>query len=93
MTDDELILLAQSSSDLVTEEEVEEIEETTPLSFVFSCKDKIQSLHQTLWVLDEMNGNEKVIQGICQILQTLNKEQAEILERLVQHCITEYTTL
>ena len=45
-------------------------------------------------MLDEMNSNEKVIQGICLILQTLNsEEQAETLEKLVQHCINEYITL
>ena len=94
LTDDALILLAQSPSDLDTEAELEAIKKTTQPFFVLSWKDKIQSLHQTLWVLDEMNGNEKVIQGIHQILQTLNnEEQAEILEKLVQHCITEYTTL
>ena len=41
LTDDELILLAQSSSDLVTEAEVEKVEETTQSLFVLSWKDKI----------------------------------------------------
>ena len=61
LTDNELVLLAQSSSDLVTEAEVEKVEETTQPSFVPSWKDKIQSLCQMLWVLDEMNVNAKVI--------------------------------
>ena len=41
LTDDELILLAQSSSDLFTEAEVEKVEETTQSLFVLSWKDKI----------------------------------------------------
>ena len=79
LTDSELILLAQSSSGLLTKAKVQEVEKITQYSFVFSQKNKIQSLRQTLWVLDEMNGNEKVIQDICQILQTLYSEkQAKI---------------